>query len=370
MLPTLRLLIAAMLATVVVLICGFGIFAAFRVSRDPIAHLPAAAPPLQMVAEAGAASVALSAARDGADERPQFDIPINASEETAPTTLAAEQHAEAEFAAEQPVAAQSLSATNQAPSSVDGDAEAESVASAPPGQPAAASPPFEQMTSSAEGGGRQGDIVPAAVSDFSLPRPLEAAAEPSVTIVDPAIDATTDSPAALAEDAAGGQSTFAQIPAGKTFAALNPEAEPATADSHPALDGVATRKGPEIPPKPPSASAPRSIGHAPPGIARDDGPRRIERPVRTLTATVAKPKRARVAVIRPLRAARLTTSYYGQYAQSADQSYGYGQGDVRATTADQQQAAFRYAVRLRAARLAARKVNSAVGGPFVRAGGQ
>lgn len=61
MLPTLRLLIAAMLATVVVLICGFGIFAAFRVSRDPIAHLPAAAVPLQMVAEAGAASVALSA---------------------------------------------------------------------------------------------------------------------------------------------------------------------------------------------------------------------------------------------------------------------------------------------------------------------
>ena len=109
MLPTLRLLIAAMLATVVVLICGFGIF-------DPIAHLPAAAPPLQMVAEAGAASVALSAARDGADERPQFDIPINAPEETAPATLAAEQHAEAEFAAEQPVAAQSLSATNEAPS--------------------------------------------------------------------------------------------------------------------------------------------------------------------------------------------------------------------------------------------------------------
>ena len=53
MLPNVRLLIAAMLASVLVLICGFGVFAAFRVSRDPIAHLPVAAPPLQLVAENG-----------------------------------------------------------------------------------------------------------------------------------------------------------------------------------------------------------------------------------------------------------------------------------------------------------------------------
>jgi len=51
MLPNVRLLIAAMLASVLVLICGFGVFAAFRVSRDPIAHLPVAAPPSQLLAE-------------------------------------------------------------------------------------------------------------------------------------------------------------------------------------------------------------------------------------------------------------------------------------------------------------------------------
>jgi len=47
MLPNVRLLIAAMLASVMVLICGFAIFAAFRVSREPIAHLPVAVAPLR-----------------------------------------------------------------------------------------------------------------------------------------------------------------------------------------------------------------------------------------------------------------------------------------------------------------------------------
>ena len=81
MLPTLRLLIAAMLATIVVLICGFGIFAAFRVSRDPIAHLPAAAPPLQMVAEASACpGKSLTRIRSGVD--PDFPRRTCTSKET------------------------------------------------------------------------------------------------------------------------------------------------------------------------------------------------------------------------------------------------------------------------------------------------
>ena len=51
MLPNVRLMIAAMLASVVALICGFGMFAVFRVSHDPFARLPAATAPLQLVAE-------------------------------------------------------------------------------------------------------------------------------------------------------------------------------------------------------------------------------------------------------------------------------------------------------------------------------
>ena len=109
MLPTLRLLIAAMLATVVVLICGFGIFATFRVSHDPIAHLPTAAVPLQMVAEAGAGSGALPAARDSADPRSQFDVPMNVPQAAGPAAPTVEPRDEAEFADARPPAAQSPS---------------------------------------------------------------------------------------------------------------------------------------------------------------------------------------------------------------------------------------------------------------------
>src|SRR5215471_20619689 len=155
MLPTLRLLIAAMLATVVVLICGFGIFATFRVSHDPIAHLPTAAVPLQMVAEAGAGSGALSAARDRADPRSQFDVPMNMPQATGPAAPTVEQRDEAELADERPPAAQSPSATEDAEPSADRDTENESVASEPPG---AASPPVAQSPSS-QSDARGGDVA-------------------------------------------------------------------------------------------------------------------------------------------------------------------------------------------------------------------
>jgi hypothetical protein len=369
MLPTLRLLIAAMLATVVVLICGFGIFATFRVSHDPIAHLPTAAVPLQMVAEAGAGSDALSAARAGADPRSQFDVPINVPQEAGPATPTVEQRDEAELADERPPAAQSPSATEDAEPSADRDPENESVASVPIEQPGAASPPVTQSPSS-QSDARRSDIARDAASEFSLPKPIEVAAEPSTAAIDQAIGATATTPTAPPEDAGDNQPTFAQTPISKIVAALNPETAPA-ADSHPALkptpDGATNRSGPETQPKAQLTTARRSASRTAPAITRDE-PRRVERPVRTLSATiVAKPRRARIAIARPARAVRFTSSYYEQYAQSADQSYGYGQGDAQGASADQQQAAVRYVGRPRAARLVVRKINSAVGGPFVRA---
>jgi hypothetical protein len=361
-----------MLATVVVLICGFGIFATLRVSQDPIAHLPTAAVPLQIVAEAGARSGALSAARDGADTRSQFDVPMNVPQEAVPAAPTVEQRDETELAAERPPVTQSPSTTEDAEPSADRGPENESVASVPLEQPAAASPPVARSPSS-QSDGRRGDVVRNAASEFSLPRPLEAAAEPSMAAIDQAIDVTAATPTAPTEDAPDSQPTFAQTPSGKTVAALNPETAPA-ADSHPALkptaDGATKRSGPETQPKLQLAPARRSMARTAPAITRNE-PRRVERPVRTLSATiVAKPRRARIAIARSARAARFTSSYYGQYAQSADQSYGYGQGDAQGASADQQQATVRYVGRPRAARLVARKINSAVGGPFVRAGTQ
>jgi hypothetical protein len=68
MFPNVRLMIAAMLASVVALVCGFGMFAVFRVSHEPFAHSPAAAASLRLVADNAAyssAGLASSAPFDG-----------------------------------------------------------------------------------------------------------------------------------------------------------------------------------------------------------------------------------------------------------------------------------------------------------------
>lgn len=49
MFPNLRLLIGALAASVTALCCGFGMFAAFRVSHEPLSRLPSGAAPLQLV---------------------------------------------------------------------------------------------------------------------------------------------------------------------------------------------------------------------------------------------------------------------------------------------------------------------------------
>jgi hypothetical protein len=336
MLPSLRLLIAAMLATIVVLIGGFGMFAALRVSRDPIAHLPTAAAPLQQVADAGTVSLADGGARETEEERSQFDVAADAPQRTVPGTSTAGQSADAVFAGDDPPAARAIEARA---SSADRDAEDASVASAPSPQPASASGPVPQGASLSESGGRHGDIVPDAAAGFSLPRPPEPAAGFSTAATDPAIEAAT--PSAPAGDVTDSQPTFAQASATDTLAALDLAAEPA-ADHRLAIEPM------------------------PPGTAERSGPEPRLKPPRR-TAAIARPKRARVFVGRPVRAVRFATPYYGQYAQSTEQSYtysygyGYGYGDSQA--ADQQPAAPRYLVRPRVART----VNSAVGGPFVKA---
>ncbi len=48
MFPNVRLMIAAILASILGMSCGLGVFAVFRVNHDPFARLPNAAPPLQL----------------------------------------------------------------------------------------------------------------------------------------------------------------------------------------------------------------------------------------------------------------------------------------------------------------------------------
>src|SRR5580698_4736319 len=50
MFPNVRLMIAAVVASVVALSCGFGLFATFRVNHEPLSRLAAGAAPLQLAA--------------------------------------------------------------------------------------------------------------------------------------------------------------------------------------------------------------------------------------------------------------------------------------------------------------------------------
>jgi hypothetical protein len=61
MLPNFRLMIASTLASVVALICGFGMFAAFRVNHEPLGRLPSTAPSLQIAAKAATPTMPVTA---------------------------------------------------------------------------------------------------------------------------------------------------------------------------------------------------------------------------------------------------------------------------------------------------------------------
>jgi hypothetical protein len=50
MFPNVRLMLAAIAASMIVLSCGFGLFAAFRVSHEPLARIPVTSSPLQFAA--------------------------------------------------------------------------------------------------------------------------------------------------------------------------------------------------------------------------------------------------------------------------------------------------------------------------------
>ena len=75
MLPNVRLMIAAIFASVVVLVCGFGMFAAVRVNHEPLVHLAPATAPLQLAADNAATPSTVVAAGEPFDRRFQISEP-------------------------------------------------------------------------------------------------------------------------------------------------------------------------------------------------------------------------------------------------------------------------------------------------------
>ncbi len=85
MFPNIRLMIAAMAASIVALSCGFGVFATFRVNHEPLVRLPPVTAPLQLIA-GNSAAVAVAAA-ELFDRRFQTSPPQSAARPTEPPTL-------------------------------------------------------------------------------------------------------------------------------------------------------------------------------------------------------------------------------------------------------------------------------------------
>ena len=229
MLPNVRLLIAAMLASVLVLICGFGVFAAFRVSRDPIAHLPVAAPPLQLVAENRAGSSAVLVAGETVDQHAHFDIPVSTPEPTAAPTGTAEQHGQAELVTEsEQTAGPAPTAAMDAEASAAPEPEKEAAAMAPPEQPPAPFHAGERFACTYAGGrslrrhcGRRGVRVLASPTSRAGRRNIH----PARVRRRPTRAAANE--AAAAEAAPVGQPTIAEAIPLKAIAEPSPETEPA-----------------------------------------------------------------------------------------------------------------------------------------------
>jgi hypothetical protein len=93
MLPNVRLMIAATFTSVVVLIFGFGVFAALRVSHQPLERSASAAP-LLLIAANAATSVANVAAAEPFERRFQIDEPAGGGGISALAYSAPEQPAE------------------------------------------------------------------------------------------------------------------------------------------------------------------------------------------------------------------------------------------------------------------------------------
>ncbi len=177
MFPNVRLLIAAVVASVVALSCGFAVFAAFRVNHEPWSRLATGAAPLQLAAGNPIPSIAMPAPVDSLGNRfrlnqadsagaspeatprqPDHDDSVEPSSAVASTTATAPETGAAEPAQPAPVAL--------APAA-EPDAKPDDVAVAPNEPPPAT--PSEAAPAATETAATEPPAVPAAPAEPAAP---------------------------------------------------------------------------------------------------------------------------------------------------------------------------------------------------------
>jgi hypothetical protein len=333
MFPNVRLMIAATLASVVALTCGFGMFAVFRVSHDPFVRLPAATAPLRLVADNAAKSSAGFASGEPFDRRFQVKAPPNAAAAANASAAAAEPRAAPETAPATP---------------------AQSTAAAPEDIASAVGEPTEQPSASTAPPTGEAPAATSANAAASDQANIAAMSQPETAIQTTPADAGTAAPSPETTTAEPDQDI--KSPVGSV-----PSAEPApnTAMEVAAIEPL---EEPPLPRERPSLTT-EPTGTANPA---DD---------RAHKTAAKKLKRIRVAVRirRVLRVAAQypqTQSLPTQYSPTTEQSFGDAQANFQAAPPSRAQFLVRRAIRLRHFRIASRKPrepNAATGGPFVSA---
>ncbi len=345
MFPIVRLMIAATLASIVALVCGFGMLAVFRVSHDPFVRLPAATARLQLVADNGVKSSVGFASGAPFERGLQVKIPPAAAEGANAPPAAVEPHGEETAPA---LATPNAGVAADATSSADDELTEQLAAFTMPttNEPPAAAPPdlpasdLPNDTSAA-----QPDVTPPAATTeaaAAAPSPDPATSEPDRDIKSP-------------------------VPA-----VPNAEPAPAVAVEIAAIEPI---EAPPLPRERPSLTT-NPAGASNPADAR------IHK------AAAKKPKRSHLA-LRVRRMQRLAAAPYGPpqssqapYPSTAEQSFGDTQANFRTALSSQPQFAARRLIAVRYSKIAARKPkeskaskevkeskqpNAATGGPFVSA---
>jgi hypothetical protein len=211
MFPNVRLLIAAVVASVVALSCGFALFATFRVNHEPLSRLAAGAAPLQLAAGNPIASAALPAPADSFGNR----FPLHQADIAGASAAVTPPQPEPDDSVEPPNAVAGITTTAPA-TDADEPAQPVPVAQAPGAEPDAT--PDDVAAAPSE--------PPPATPSESPPAATETAATETAATEPPAEPAATAEPAAPTEQAS-------QEPNPDTKPATTTVAEPPPPQAHP-----------------------------------------------------------------------------------------------------------------------------------------
>ena len=204
MFPNVRLLIAAMVASVVALSCGFAMFAAFRVNHEPLSRLATGAAPLQLAAGNPIPVIAMPVPADSFGNR----FPLNQADSAGASPKATPRQPDHDDSVEPPSAVASTTATTPE-TNVAEPAQPTPVAQAPAAEP---------------------DAKPDEVAVAPNEPPPATPSEPAPATTETAV---AEPPAAPAEPAAPTEQAGQELnPDTKPDAATTAEAEPPPSEVH------------------------------------------------------------------------------------------------------------------------------------------